>query len=111
MLGEDRRAVVVVARIFRDDAWVRLAGQRGDYVGERIVSQPGQAVVVGLARPHSVTRNRRVALGAGGGLARVVPHREEGASRADRKVGLPLRTGSSIGVQFEWRAKGHATVG
>ena len=30
---------------------------------------------------------------------------------ADRKVGLPLRTGRGIGVQLEWRAKGHTAVG
>ena len=30
---------------------------------------------------------------------------------ADRKIGLPLRTGSRIGVQLERRAKGHATIG
>ena len=37
--------------------------------------------------------------------------RQEGASRADRKVRLPLRTGSGIGVQLERRAKGHTAVG
>src|SRR5262249_11923350 len=61
--------------------------------------------------PHPVARNRRVTLRAGSALPPVVPDGQEGASRADRKVGLPLRTRSSIGVQLDRRAKGETTVG
>src|SRR2546428_344886 len=83
----------VVPRIAIYDAGVRLTGEGGDYVREHIVRQPRHAVVVGLAPPHPVAGNGRVTLGAGRAFASVIPHREEGASRADRKVGLPLRTG------------------
>ena len=58
----------------------------------------------------------------GGGTARlatgrysrrlVIPRGEEGASFADREVGLPLGLGGvSVGVQLERRAEGHAAVG
>src|SRR5439155_2993076 len=82
-----------------------------DYVREHIVRQPRHAVVGRLAPPHPVTRNRRVTLDAARTFASVIPQREDGASRADRKVGLPLRTGSGIGVQLERRTEGHAAVG
>src|SRR5439155_14187687 len=49
-------------------------------------------------------------LRAAGALARVIPHRQEGAGRADGKVRLPLRTGSSISVQLEWRTESRAKV-
>ena len=42
----------------------------------------------------------------------VIPGGEEGACVTDRKVGLPLRLGVvGVGVQLEWRAKGHPAVG
>jgi hypothetical protein len=110
VLGEDRRAVVVVARVGCLDVPVRLTRERANYVGERIVRQPTHAVVIGLAREHPVARNRRVALGAARALARVVPSGEEGTCVTDRNVRLPLRTGGSIGVQLERRAESHATV-
>ena len=81
-----------------------------DYVRERIISQPGRAVVVRLAREHLVARSSsagRVAISAG---TRVVPHGEDGASRAYRQVGLPLGGGTGIGVQLQWRAKVHTIV-
>src|SRR5437870_1862842 len=111
MLGDDRSAVIVVARIGPLDVEVGLRRQRTDYVRQRIISQPCQAVVVGLARPHPVTGNARVTISAVGALARVIPRRQEGAGRADRKVGLPLRTGGGISVQLERRAKGDTAVG
>src|ERR1700730_7981750 len=112
MLGGDRSAVVVVACIGGLDVPVRLRWQRTDYVRERIVRQPRRAVVVGLARPHPVTRHGWVTISAvrAGGLARIIPRRQEGATRADRQVTLPLRTGRGIGVQLERRAKGHTAV-
>ena len=94
------RGVVVVARIFRYDAWVRLAGKGAHYVAERHVGEPSNTVVGGLAPPHLVARNGRVALLAVGTPARVIPHRKDSATRADRDVRLPLRAGSAIGVQF-----------
>ena len=111
MLGGDRGAVVVVARIVRLRCRSGWPGSGLTTSENASCRQPGRAVVGGLARPHPVARNGRVTLAAAGALARVIPHGEEGATRADRKVGLPLRTGSGIGVQFEWRAKGHAAVG
>src|SRR5439155_4305757 len=75
-----------------------------------IVSQPGDTVVGGLPPPHPVTRNRRVTLDAACTFACVIPHREDSATRADRQVRLPLRTGSGIGVQLERRTEGHAAV-
>ena len=57
-----------------------------------------------------VARNGRVTLLAVGAPARVIPHREESATRADREIGLPLRAGSGIGVQLQRRAKGYAAV-
>ena len=111
MLGEQRRAVVVVARIGRLDTVVWLRRQRGDYVREHIVRQPCHTVVVGLARPHPVTGDASVTNLAVGALARVIPCRPERAGRADREVGLPLRTVRGIGVQLHRRAKGHTAVG
>ena len=110
MLGRCRGTVVVVPRIARYDERVRLRRQWTDYVREHVVSQPGNPVVGRLAPPHPVAGNGRVTLLAAGALACVIPGGEEGATRADRKIGLPLRTGSSIGVQLERRTEGHATV-
>ena len=98
MLGEHRRAVVVVTRIGRHDARVRLGRERGDYVRQRLVRQPAQAIVIGLARPHPVARAARVAIGTVEGLARVIPCRQQRTSRADRQSGLPLRTSRGVGV-------------
>src|SRR5256885_4975918 len=110
MLGGYRRAVVVVACVGRLDPRVRLFRQRGDHVRKHVVRQPASAVVVGLARPHPVTRSAWVACNAVCALARVIPRRQESASRADRKVRLPLRTGTAVGVQHERRAEGHTTI-
>ena len=107
----DRRAVVVVTCVSGLDARIVLRRKRSDYVGERVIRQPACAVVVGLARIHLVTGDSWITTRAAGAVARVIPRRQEGASRADRKVGLPLRTGSGIGVQFERRAKSRAAVG
>src|SRR5438874_1375998 len=111
MLGGYRRAVVVVACVGRLDPRVRLFRQRGDHVRKHVVRQPASAVIVGLARPHPVTRSAWVACNAVCALARVIPRRQESASRADRKVRLPLRTGTAVGVQHERRAEGHTTIG
>ena len=109
-LVSNRRAIVVVARVARHDVRVALSWQGAHHVRKRIVSQPGHAVVVGLARPHPVAGDARVTFGATGALARVVPRGEEGACVADRKVRLPLRTGSGISVQLKWGTEGNATV-
>src|SRR5947208_12417593 len=98
-------------RIFRYDEWVRLAGQRTHYVAKGHVRQPSGTVVEGFAPPHPVAGNARVTLLATSTLARVIPHRKEGATRADRDIGLPLRPGSAIGVQLQWRAKGLPLIG
>jgi hypothetical protein len=111
VIGGYRGAVVVVARIGRLDAVIRLCRERGDNVRECIVRQPRRAVIGGFARPHPVTGNGRVAPGAASTLARVIPRRQEAAARADREVRLPLRTDRGIGVQFERRGKGHTAVG
>ena len=111
MLGGYRGAIIVVARIGRLDAVIRLRRQRADNVRECIVRQPRRAVIGGFARPHPVTGNGRVAPGAASTLARVIPRRQEAAGRADREVRLPLRTDRGIGVQLERRGKGHTAVG
>src|SRR4030095_13455379 len=111
MLGKYRRAVVIVAHIAVHDPWVELRRQGGDYVREHVVRQPALPVIVGLARPHPVTRRVGTWRTATPGLSRVIPHRKQRASRADRKVRLPLGTGSCVGVQLEWRTEGDATVG
>src|SRR5262249_461031 len=77
------RSVVVVARIAVHDPWVGLGGQRGDYVAERHVGEPGNTVVSGLASPHLVARNARVALLAVGTSTCVIPHCEQSVTRAD----------------------------
>src|SRR5438552_391899 len=110
MLGGDCRAVVVITCVSRLDPWVRLFRQWGDYVREHVVRQPACAVIVGLPRPHPVTRSAWVASNAACALTRVIPCRKEGASRADRKVRLPLRTGTAVGIQQNRRAKGHTAV-
>src|SRR6266478_1327683 len=103
MLGGDRSAVVVVARIGPLDVRVGLRRQRTHYVRERIIRQPRRAIVVGLARKHLVTRRGWATISAVGVGAhpRVIPRWKEGASRADRQVGLPLRTVRGIAVQLE----------
>src|SRR4030095_14666186 len=111
VLVEHMVAVVVIARVFRYDAWVRLARKRGDYVAKLHVGEPGHALVSGLARPHPVAWNVGVTLGAAGGLTLVIPDRQKAAVLCDREVGLPLSAGTGICVQFEWRAKGRATIG
>src|SRR6266550_2792852 len=111
MLGGDCRAVVVITCVSRLDPWVRLFRQWGDYVREHVVRQPARAIIVGFARPHPVTRSAWVASNAVCAFARVIPCRQESASRADRKVRLPLRTGTAVGVQHERRAEGHTTIG
>src|SRR6266446_7853357 len=111
MLGGDCRAVVVITCVSRLDPWVRLFRQWGDYVREHVVRQPACAVIVGLPRPHPVTRSAWVACNAACALTGVIPCRQEGASRADRKVRLPLRTVTAVGVQHERRAEGHTTIG
>ena len=79
----------------------RLVLEVGEtHIAEGHVGEPSRAVVGGLTCPHLVARNARVTSGAGGATARVIPHREDSATRADRDVRLPLRTGRGIGVQF-----------
>src|SRR5206468_11454063 len=86
--------------------------QGRDYIRERCVSQPGRAVVGGLARIHPVTRNGRVTyLAVVRRLALVVPHGEEAPIRCDRDIGLPLSACSGIGIQLDWRGKGYPAVG
>ena len=46
MLDGDRGTIVVIASVAEHDARVRLPWQWADYVRERIVRQPAQAVVV-----------------------------------------------------------------
>src|SRR5919109_2940448 len=113
MLGQQRGAVVVVANVAPHDKRITLGWQRTDYVRERIVRQPGHAVVVGLARPHPVTRRGWVTIlaVAVGALTCVIPCREQGAGWADRKVRLPLRPVRGVGVQLKWRTEGNAAVG
>src|SRR5439155_22912735 len=111
MITAYRSAVVVVALIVRLDRSVGLTGKRADYIAEGHVSEPGSTVVGRLARKHLVTRDSRVTHLTGGGPALIVPHGEQSASVADRKIRLPLSTGSSIRIQFKWRAKGHPLVG
>src|SRR5438105_5340629 len=111
-LGEDRSAIVVIAYVAPYDERIALRWQRTDYVRERIVRQPAQAVVGGLARPHPVTRRGWVTIlaVAVGALPRVIPCREEGAGWADRKVRLPLRPGSGISVQLKRGTECNAAV-
>src|SRR6266403_4735405 len=111
MLRGDRRAVVIVACIRGLDPWIRLFRQRGDYVRKRVIRQPTRAIIVGFARPHPVTRSAWVASNAACALTRIIPRGKESASRADRKVRLPLRTGTAVGVQQNRRAKGHTAIG
>ena len=114
MLGEYRRAVVIVARVERLDTGVALQRQWTDYIRGRFVSPPGRTVIGRLPGMHLITK--------GGGIARlatgrcswclVIPRAEESASFADREVGHPLRLGGvGVGVQLEGRAEGHAAVG
>ena len=110
MLGEDSRAIVVIAYINAYDARVGLAAAGARNVRERIRRQPGYAIVVGLARAHLVAGGAGATAG-NWPLSRclVIPGREEGAPVANRKVRLPLRLGVvGIGVQLERRAEGHA---
>ena len=110
MVAAYRGAIVVVALIVRLDRSVRLRWQGRNDVREHVVGQPSCPVVGGLACPHPVTRHGRVAYRAGSGLALVVPDREECASVADGKIGLPLKASSRIAIQFEWRAESDPTI-
>ena len=90
-----------------------LCAGRGLTTSDSVWSgQPSHAVIVGLARPHPVTRRSWVTIlaVAVGALTCVIPCREESAAWADRKVRLPLGTGSGISVQFQWGAEGNAAV-
>src|SRR2546429_3374736 len=110
MFAGDRRAIVEGAHV-RDEARVVLSWQRANHIREHIVRQPSHTVVGGLACPHPVTRNGWVTTCAAGALACVIPHGEKGAARADRQIGLPIRTSSGISVQLERRAKGLPPIG
>jgi hypothetical protein len=83
VLGDQCEAVVVVARVIANDVPVLYGCQGSYYVRKHIVRQPGRAIVSGLARPHSITRNVHVTLGAAGALPLVVPGGEEAAIRGD----------------------------
>ena len=114
VLGEYRRAVVVVARVERLDTGIALQRQRTGYIRGRFVSPPGRTVIGGLAGMHLVAEGGGTAGLATGRCSRrlVIPRGEESASFADREVGLPLRLGGlSVSVQLERRAEGHAAVG
>src|SRR6266480_2613637 len=113
MLGQQRGAVVVVAHVAPHDVRVVLCRQRTDYIRQRVVRQPTQAVVVRLARPHPVTGTGWVTILTVGveALTRVIPRCQKGAGRTHRQVRLPLRTGPTISVQQKRRTKGHATIG
>src|SRR4029077_5353542 len=113
MLSGDRSAIVVVARIGALDVPDRLRWQRADYVRERIVRQPRRPVVVGVSRKLLVTRRGWATINAVGVGAhtRVIPRRQQGATRADRQVRLPVRTVGGMRVQFDRGTKGHPAVG
>ena len=114
VLGQYRRAVVVVAYVSSDNARIGLQRQRAGYVRERIVRQPGNTVVVGLTRMHLVARGARAGRLATGCYPRrfVVPGGKECACVTDREIRLPLRLGwIGVGVQLEWRTEGHPIVG
>src|SRR5437870_5917694 len=104
MFAGDRRAIVEGAHV-RDEARVVLSWQRANHIREHIVRQPSHTVVGGLACPHPVTRNGWVTTCAAGALACVIPHGENGAARADRQIGLPIRTSSGISVNFSGGVK------
>src|SRR6516164_8854714 len=110
MLGEQGRAIVVIAGVARHDKRIALSWQGCNHIAEGHVGEPSCAVVSGLARPHSVAGDARVAFAATGALPRVIPHGEDSACGADRNVRLPLGTGSGIGVQFKWGAESNAAV-
>src|SRR6266576_6439614 len=113
MLGQNGRAIVVVAYIKRLDARIGLQRQRAVYVRERIWRHPGCTIVVRLARVHSVARRAWTGRLTTGCYARrfVVPSGQERASFADRKVRLPLGLGRvGIGVQLDRRAEGNAAI-
>src|SRR3954454_150346 len=98
MAGGQRRAVVVVTRVTRHDKRIALSRQWTHHIAEGQVREPGRAVIGGLAPPHPVTGDPRVALAATGALPRVIPHREHSATGTNRKVGLPLRTRGGIAI-------------
>src|SRR2546423_465658 len=110
MAGCQRRAIVVIARVARHNKRIALSGQRTHHIAEGHVRKPGRAVVSGLARPHPVTGPGRVAFAATGALAPIIPSGKHSASGANRNIRLPLRTRRGIAIQFEWRAKGYATI-
>ena len=97
----------------RYDARVGLQRQGADYVRERFVGQPGHAVVVGLARPHPVTRS-----GGAGRLATGRYPRRSSYQVAKRvpaslteRLGCHCALVVDVGVQLEWGAEGHPHVG
>src|SRR4030095_9721220 len=111
MLGGDRRTVVVVASISSLNVKVRLSRQWAANIRESVVRQPTRSIIVGLARIHLVTRRIRITIDAVREIASVIPHRQERATRALRKVSLPLRTSCGIGVQLHRCAKGSTIIG
>jgi len=113
MLGQNGRAVVVVAYIKRLDARIGLQRQRAVHVRERIWRQPGCTIVVRLARVHSVARRAWTGRLTTGCYARrfVVPSGQERASVADRKVRLPLGLCMvGVGIQLDRRVEGNAAI-
>src|SRR5437667_7120240 len=110
MLGKNGRPIVVIARVARHNKRIALSWQWCDHIAEGHIGEPGCAIVSRLARPHPVAGDARVTLGATGALAPVIPHGENGATRANRNVRLPLRTGRGIAVQLERRTKGYTAI-
>src|SRR5580765_3593681 len=113
MLAGQRRGVIVVAHIIADDPWVGLSRQRTDHVREGIVRQPGEAVVIGPARIHPVTRAVAASYASrcSPAITLVVPDGKEGATGAHRKTRLPLRLGRvCITVELEGGTKGHPAI-
>src|SRR5258708_8320020 len=114
MLAGQRRGVIVVAHIIANDPWVGLSRQRTDHVREGIVRQPGEAVVIGPARVHPVTRAVAASYASrcSPAITLVVPDGKEGATGAHRKTRLPLRLGRvSIAVELEGGTKDHPAIG
>ena len=105
--------IVIVPRIHRLYARIRLKRQRRNYVREAVVIQPGRTVIGGSARPHPVTRRTRTGrlTTSRCPFALVIPHREKAAGRAHRNVRLPLGFGRiGIAIELERGAKGLTLV-